>query len=167
MGIDALPRREDALADVPFPPPLACDCHVHVIGPKARFPLSPMRRYTPMDAPVRELAAMLGRLGLERVVLVQPSFYATDNACMIDAMARLPAARGVAVLAPQTSPATLDALHEQGVRGLRVNIATSGTAPDRGHQGRDRDGGESCARGTAGTCSCSWRRRRSRRWCRC
>lgn len=24
----------------PFPPPGACDCHVHVIGPKATFPLA-------------------------------------------------------------------------------------------------------------------------------
>ena len=117
------------MADAAFPPPHACDCHVHAIGPKTRYPLSPMRRYTPMDAPARDLAAMLGRLNLERVVLVQPSFYATDNACMIDAIARLPNARGVAVLAQQTSPAMLDALHEQGVRGVRVNIATTGTAP--------------------------------------
>jgi predicted TIM-barrel fold metal-dependent hydrolase len=117
------------MADASFPPPFACDCHVHVIGPKTRFPLAPMRRYTPKDAPVSALAAMLRRLGLQRVVLVQPSFYASDNACMLDAMTRLPSARGVAVLAPQTSPAALDALHERGVRGLRVNIATSGAAP--------------------------------------
>jgi len=117
------------MVDAAFPPPHACDCHVHVIGPKTRFPLAPMRRYTPKDATVRELAAMLGRLGLERVVLVQPSFYATDNACLVDAMTRLPAARGIAVLAPGSSPAALDALHERGVRGLRINIATSGTAP--------------------------------------
>ena len=112
-----------------FPPPLACDAHVHVVGPRARFPLAPGRRYTPMDAPAEALAAVLGRLGLARVVLVQPSFYATDNACMIDALARLPGSRGVAVLAPATPAATLDALQAQGVRGLRVNIATSGTAP--------------------------------------
>jgi len=112
-----------------FPPPLACDAHVHVVGPRARFPLAPGRTYTPMDAPAAALAAMLERLRLARVVLVQPSFYATDNACLRDALARLPGARGVAVLAPDTPAAELDALQAQGVRGLRVNIATAGSAP--------------------------------------
>jgi predicted TIM-barrel fold metal-dependent hydrolase len=102
---------------------------VHVIGPKARFPLAPGHRYTPQDAPAAELAAMLGRLGLQRVVLVQPSFYGTDNACMLDAMARMAGARGVAVLAEETPTRALEALDAQGVRGLRVNIATSGVAP--------------------------------------
>ena len=77
----------------------------------------------------KALAAMLQRLGLERVVLVQPSFYGTDNACMLDAMAQIAGARGVAVLAEDTPTQTLDALDAQGVRGLRVNIATSGAAP--------------------------------------
>jgi predicted TIM-barrel fold metal-dependent hydrolase len=111
-----------------FPPRLSCDCHVHVIGPKRRFPLPSKRRYTPMDAPVSELAAMLKRLGLDRVVIVQPSFYGIDNACMLDAMAQLENVRGVAVLSNETPRAALDALHAQGVRGLRVNIASSGAA---------------------------------------
>jgi predicted TIM-barrel fold metal-dependent hydrolase len=112
-----------------FPPAGACDCHVHVIGPKRRFPLAPGHRYTPKDALAAELAAMLGRLGMDRVVLVQPSFYATDNACMLDAMAQIANSRGVAVLAAQTPAPELDALHARGVRGLRINIATLGPAP--------------------------------------
>jgi predicted TIM-barrel fold metal-dependent hydrolase len=43
-------------------------------------------------------------------------------------MAALPAARGVAVLPAQVEGRVLDALHAQGIRGLRVNVATSGTA---------------------------------------
>jgi predicted TIM-barrel fold metal-dependent hydrolase len=112
-----------------FPPPGACDCHVHVIGPKGRFPLARERSYMPKDALAAALKSMLDRLGLERVVLVQPSFYRTDNACMLDAMAQIAGSRGVAVLAPQTPAAELDALHAQGVRGLRINIATAGPAP--------------------------------------
>jgi len=72
---------------------------------------------------------MLKQLGLTRVVLVQPSFYRTDNSCMLDAMAQLDGARGVAVLPPQVAESELDSLHAQGVRGLRVNIATTGSAP--------------------------------------
>lgn len=111
-----------------FPPASACDCHVHVIGPKRVFPLAGGRSYTPMDAPVGALADMLRRLGLTRVVLVQPSFYRTDNSCMLDAMAQLSAARGVAVLPPKVADDELDALDDQGIRGLRVNIATGGAA---------------------------------------
>ena len=111
-----------------FPPPGATDCHVHVIGPKARFPLARERSYTPMDASAAELAAMLARLKLERVVLVQPSFYRTDNACMLDAMAKIKNSRGVAVLPDKVAAAKLDRLHAQGIRGLRVNIATAGAA---------------------------------------
>jgi 2-pyrone-4,6-dicarboxylate lactonase len=112
-----------------FPPPGACDCHVHVIGPKVRFPLGRERSYTPKDALAAELKAMLARLGMQRVVLVQPSFYRTDNACMLDAMAQIDNARGVAVLPPQVAAAETDALHAQGVRGLRINIATYDKAP--------------------------------------
>jgi predicted TIM-barrel fold metal-dependent hydrolase len=112
----------------PFPPSGACDCHVHVIGPKSLFPLARERRYTPMDALAGELAAMLAALGLQRVVLVQPSFYGTDNSCMLDAMLKLEDARGVAVLPPYVANLELDQLHARGIRGLRVNIATSGGA---------------------------------------
>jgi predicted TIM-barrel fold metal-dependent hydrolase len=111
-----------------FPPTGACDCHVHVIGPKTRFPLSPERNYTPMDAPADLLRAMLTRLGLDRVVIVQPSIYGTDNACTLDAMRQIGDARGVAVLPAGVPGSTLDDLHRRGVRGLRVNIA-SGNAP--------------------------------------
>jgi predicted TIM-barrel fold metal-dependent hydrolase len=117
-----------AMSSSLFPPPNACDCHVHVIGPKPRFPLAPERRYTPKDALAGELAAMLVRLGLNRVVLVQPSFYRTDNSCMLDAMAQIKDSRGVAVLPPQVPDAELDELDDQGIRGLRVNIATVGSA---------------------------------------
>ncbi len=112
-----------------FPPPNSCDCHVHVIGPKGRFPLPATRRYTPSDATAAELAAMLKRLGMTRVVIIQPSFYGTDNACTLDGMHQVGNARGVAVLPAQVPKAELDALHKQGIRGIRINIATVGGAP--------------------------------------
>jgi len=112
-----------------FPPANSCDRHVHVIGPKGRFPLPANRRYTPSDATAAELAAMLKRLGMTRVVIVQPSFYGTDNACTLDGIAQLGNARGVAVLPAQVPEAELDTLHKQGIRGLRLNIATAGGAP--------------------------------------
>lgn len=66
-------------------------------------------------------------LRLERVVVVQPSPYGTDNACTVDALRRLgDRARGVAVVDGETGDAALRELHAAGVRGVRVNLETAG-----------------------------------------
>jgi predicted TIM-barrel fold metal-dependent hydrolase len=130
-----------------IPPPGACDCHVHVVGPKRRFPLAARRSYTPMDAPLADLRAMLARLGLQRVVIVQPSFYGADNSCMVAALEELgPMARGVAAVAPNIAPAELDALHQAGVRGIRLNMASLGTATPEALTGLLRDTARLCER---------------------
>ncbi|MFZ9183657.1 MAG: amidohydrolase family protein, partial [Hylemonella sp.] len=108
-----------------------CDCHVHVFGPFDRFPLDPKRAYTPGPAAVENLSALRQRLGLKRVVVVQASPQGDDNACLIDALQRINAsgelqARGVAVISEQTSDAQLRAMHEAGVRGVRVNLESAG-----------------------------------------
>jgi predicted TIM-barrel fold metal-dependent hydrolase len=107
----------------------ACDAHVHVVGPKDRYPLGSPRVYTPRDAPLPALRSMLSRLRMDRVVIVQPSVYGTDNRCLLDALDALgSAARGVAVLHEKASNSMLDEWHRRGVRGLRLNIATFGAA---------------------------------------
>lgn len=101
----------------------ACDCHVHIVGPSAQFPMSPQRAYTPPEASVADLIAMRERLGIARNVLIQPSFYGTDNRCMLEAMAQLGgSARGVAVVAPDIDASELAKLDAQGVRGIRMNL---------------------------------------------
>jgi predicted TIM-barrel fold metal-dependent hydrolase len=81
-----------------------------------------------MDAPLPALRAHLARLGIDRVVIVQPSFYGFDNSCMVAALAELgPAARGVVALAIDTPAAEVDALHRVGVRGIRLNLASLGS----------------------------------------
>ena len=149
-----------------FPPPNSCDCHVHVIGAKGRFPLPANRRYTPSDATAAELAAMLKRLGMTRVVIVQPSFYGTDNACTLDGIAQLGNARGVAVIAPDTPEKELDILHDQGIRGLRINIATMGGEPVDAIKAKITAAAKLCG-STAGTCRCSSTRTPWSRWRRC
>ena len=108
----------------------ACDCHVHVFGPYDRFPLAPERRYTPGPASVADLLALQRALRLSRVVVVQASPQGTDNACLLDALHRLPAggsqARGVAVIGGTTTAAELQAMHRAGVRGVRVNLESQG-----------------------------------------
>lgn len=120
-------------------PPLpsnACDCHAHVFDP-ARFPYAPRRAYTPPPADVRQLAQLHRGLAVDRVVLVQPSVYGTDNACLLDALQVLgPArARGIAVLdlAAASAP-QLQQLHQGGVRGVRLNLQVGGDGLARARQ---------------------------------
>ena len=102
----------------------ACDCHVHIFGPPARYPFSPERKYTPPQAGVGELLALQVKLELERVVIVQPSPYGTDNRCLLDALQQLGGrARGVVVIDHNTS---LIPMHGSGVRGVRINLQTGG-----------------------------------------
>ena len=109
-------------------PPGSCDCHTHVFGPAATYPFSPNRTYTPGDAAVGDLRALHAMLGLERVVIVHPSPYGTDNSCSVDAIQTLgDRARGVAVLDEATPFESLRALHDGGMRGARVNLETYGT----------------------------------------
>ncbi|MYN44750.1 amidohydrolase family protein [Pseudoduganella sp. FT93W] len=103
---------------------LACDSHVHVFDP-ARFPYVLPRSYTPATASVRELRQHLHKLGMARVVLIQPSPYGTDNRCLLDALQQLGCAqaRAIAVIdADSTTPLQLENLHQQGVRGVRLNV---------------------------------------------
>lgn len=110
--------------------PGACDCHVHIFGPRARFPLARERAYTPPEASIEGLLALQKRLGLERVVIVQPSVYGSDNSCTLDALRRLgPRARGVAVIDSRTPDEELQVMQRTGVRGVRVNLQTAGGEP--------------------------------------
>ncbi len=103
----------------------ATDCHVHVFGPVERFAYDPERRYTPGDASIANLQRLHGVLGIDRVVIVHPSPYGTDNACSLDAARQIgPSARVVAVIDTTESDGALQAMHADGVRGVRVNLET-------------------------------------------
>jgi predicted TIM-barrel fold metal-dependent hydrolase len=105
----------------------ACDCHVHIFGPDDKFPFSPDRKYTPPNALIADLSALHKALHIDRVVVVHPSPYGADNACTVDAVRRMgERARGVAVINDKTSDAELDAMHEAGIRGVRVNLESAG-----------------------------------------
>lgn len=106
----------------------ACDCHVHVFEPN-RFPYTLPRSYTPGEANVASLLALEKSIGIDRVVLVQPSGYGTDNRCLLDALDRIghQRARGIAVIDPAGRPrAELERWHAAGVRGVRLNVEVRG-----------------------------------------
>jgi 2-pyrone-4,6-dicarboxylate lactonase len=108
-------------------PPRACDTHAHVIGAAARFPMVPNRSYTPPPAPGAAYLDMLDALHMERGVLVQISIYGTDNRCMLETLKAHPRRlRGIAVVSPDVSDATLRDLADCGVRGIRFNVLFGG-----------------------------------------
>ncbi|MBB5690035.1 amidohydrolase family protein [Roseomonas alkaliterrae] len=112
-------------------PPLSCDCHFHIFGPYDRFPLDPGRHYDPPAALIPAYLRVAEALGIQRMVIVQPSVYGTDNACSLDAAARfgLDRARVVAVVDEGLDDAALRALHTRGVRGVRFNAVSGNGTP--------------------------------------
>src|ERR1043166_1464261 len=105
----------------------ACDCHTHIFGDPRRFQMTPSPVYTPAPASVDEIRTLHRALHLDRVVIVQPSIYGTDNACTLDAVKQLGSrARAVAVIDEKASDSTLADLDRAGVRGIRLNLETAG-----------------------------------------
>jgi len=118
------------VVDVKIPdfkaPPLSCDCHLHVFGDPTRYPYSAARRNSPPTVPLAtyldDYLALAHRLGIERMVFVQPSTYGQDNSCLIDAMQVIGnKSRGIVDIDENISDAQLGSLHHAGVRGVRIN----------------------------------------------
>jgi predicted TIM-barrel fold metal-dependent hydrolase len=107
-------------------PPGACDCHTHIHSPQ--FPYYSGRVYTPDAAMPDEMAALHKALHIQRVVIVTPSVYGTDNRpTLLGMAARGNDARGVAVIDEKTTESELDSMQKAGMRGIRLNLATGGT----------------------------------------
>lgn len=104
-------------------PDLACDAHMHVFGPLDQYPCVARPHYTLPDGKLDHYLRLMEVLELKRFVIVQPSFYGTDNRCMIDALkAAGPIARGVAMIEEDTDTTTLERFHEAGVRAVRLDL---------------------------------------------
>ena len=99
----------------------ACDTHFHVFEPG--YPHAPAPLYTFPDGTVDQYLAMAEFLGLERMVLVQPTYYGTDNSLLRDVRKRLgPRCGGVIRIEEDTSDAELDEYHALGVRAIRLDL---------------------------------------------
>lgn len=108
-------------------PPGTCDTHMHVYGPAKRYPEAPTSRLTPPYAPLSEYRKVMARLGVARVVVVQPSSYGFDNNCTLDAVAELgDAARAVVVVGSDEREADLARLTGLGARGVRFHMFPGG-----------------------------------------
>ena len=105
----------------------ACDCHTHIFGDPHRFPYAASRVYTPEHASIDETRALHRALHVQRIVIVHPSVYGTDNSCTLDATRQLaPKARAIAVIDGHTPDSALDDMNRAGVRGIRINLETLG-----------------------------------------
>ena len=98
------------------------DTHTHVFTPEG--PYAPNARYRPdYHASLSTLQAAWRAHGVTHGVLVQPSFYGTDNAKLLAALASDPERlRGVIVVNANVSRVQLEAWHARGVRGIRHNL---------------------------------------------
>lgn len=106
-------------------PPGSCDTHMHFYNDF--YPTAPTAFMTPPNALVEDYRTVQKRLQLERVVVVQPTTYGTDNRCQLEAMKALgPKARGVMVVDPETSDDELQELTDAGVCGVRFHMLPGG-----------------------------------------
>ena len=109
-------------------PPGSVDCHTHVFD--SQYPMSPQRGYTPPNCSLSQMLRMHDQLGIERVVLTQPSVYGTDNSAILEAISLIPQqARAVVAIDLSISDQQLVDLENEGVRGVRLNLDNSGGMP--------------------------------------
>ena len=106
-------------------PAKAADCHIHIYDQRypSANPVMP-------NSTVADYRLLQKRVGVERVVIVTPRHYVTDNTVTTDAIKALGInnARGVGVLRPTVTDAELKELHEGGIRGIRFTVGDPTTA---------------------------------------
>ena len=110
-------------------PSKSCDCHIHVYGPRDEYPPAPSSPFPPPLALVEDYRYVMKLLAIERVIVVQPLAYGTDNRCTVDAIQQLGLenTRGVAVINESFSDKELTALYGKGIRGIRFCMIPGGT----------------------------------------
>jgi predicted TIM-barrel fold metal-dependent hydrolase len=102
-------------------PPGACDTHIHLFGPAAKYPFTPDTPYTADDALPETFIALQDKLGLSTAVIVSPGAYGRNSAMLADVLEKYPDRfRGIALM-PDDAPATdFERLTRLGVRGMRM-----------------------------------------------
>ena len=112
---------------------MRCDCHVHVVGPADAYLQLASRTYLADVAALETLRRLGAPRGVTRFVIVQPSFYGSDNTLLLETLDALGGdGRGVAVVDPSAPQAIFDDLARRGVRGVRLNLySTAGRADAR------------------------------------
>ncbi len=102
-------------------PPGACDTHIHLFGPAAKYPFAPDSPYTSRDALPETFMALQDTLGLSTAVIVSPGGYGRNYSLLADVLTKYPERfRGIALLRDDTPSAEIGRLTRLGVRGMRM-----------------------------------------------
>lgn len=103
---------------------MRCDSHVHIVGSPDQYPQVANRAYLAGVATLEDLERNAAGTRVGRFVIVQPSFYGTDNRLLLHSLKALASrGRGVAVIDPlSTSDDEIASFVRQGIRGLRLNL---------------------------------------------
>jgi 2-pyrone-4,6-dicarboxylate lactonase len=102
-------------------PKKSCDCHVHVF--EAGYSHVPDPLYTFPDGTLAQYLRLAELLGIERMVVVQPTFYGDDNSLTLDVLRKVGSrCRAVVRIKEDTSEAELDGYHALGARAIRVDL---------------------------------------------
>jgi D-galactarolactone isomerase len=100
---------------------------MHFYGPYDRWPLAATSPNRPPEASVADYRRVQRRLGLRRVVVVQPSGNRDDNRCTMAAVAEIGGdARAVVVVDPAADEGVLQGLTDGGAVGLRLFMLPGG-----------------------------------------
>ncbi len=105
-----------------------CDSHFHVF--EAGYPHVPDPQYTFPEGTLDQYLAMTEVLGIDRMVIVQPTYYGDDNSLTLDTLGRLgDRARAVVRLPDDADSATLDEYDRAGVRAIRLDLFARRSLP--------------------------------------
>ena len=122
QGPDPNPKKPKLKA-----PPGACDTHIHLFGPAAKYPFAPDSPYTSRDALPETFHALQDKLGLSTAVIVSPGGYGRNYTLLADVLAKYSNRfRGVALLRDDTPASEIGRLTKLGVRGMRMMSAKRG-----------------------------------------
>jgi 2-pyrone-4,6-dicarboxylate lactonase len=106
----------------------SCDTHFHVFEPG--YPVAPNPLYQFPDGTLDQYLDMTRWLGIDRVVLVQPTYYGTDNSLLLDVLKKVgPRCRAVVRIEDDTPDSELDHYHALGVRAIRLDLFARASWP--------------------------------------
>jgi 2-pyrone-4,6-dicarboxylate lactonase len=102
-------------------PPNACDTHIHLFGPAAKYPFAADSPYIAHDALPEHFFALADKLGMSTGVIVSPGGYGRNHAMLADVLAKYPKRfRGIALVRDDIPKAEITRLTSLGVRGMRM-----------------------------------------------
>ena len=109
-------------------PPNSCDSHFHVFEPGFAHVPDPL--YTFPDGTLEQYLSLADVLGIQRMVLVQPTYYGTDNSLTLEVLRRVGSrCRAVVRIDDDADDAELDRYHDLGVRAIRLDLFARASWP--------------------------------------